>query len=276
MEKGRRTLARWTIPAARPYLKLWILIPRYRNRWWRVNGLPCLGLAQIGCGSRCIDRLPAARGKMRHLTGESYALALTVDADAGGARAMDDVKSRATDARRSSDGRRAGEGPSPFLHAFRSRGDSKKGRGTWSRPHLRRALTDAVQQRATDNGGEIGEKVVAQTRHPRVSPDLRRRQVPGAQRWLSARMRDRYRNSCGESKRIGWDYAQTAAGLRQFRYEKPHHGLFAHNSLFAPGAGDCRSLTTGVHVWSETAASCAHITLGQTTDILDVLRPRFR
>jgi len=236
-----------------------------------------LALAQIGLRVTLIDRLPAATREDAAFDGRSYALALTSTRMLGALGLWDDVKSHAQPMLeiKVTDGR-AGEGPSPFFMHFDhvEIEEGPMGHMVEDR-HLRRALTDAVSNEPLITRRD-GETVVAQDAAPSGitltfadGKSLRARLVVGADgRASGTAIR-------AGIKRIGWDYAQTAL-VCAIAHEKPHHGV-AHQFFMPPGPLAILPLTDNRSsiVWSETAASAAHINALPDDGYLDVLRPRF-
>ena len=236
-----------------------------------------LALAQIGLRVTLIDRLPAATREDAAFDGRSYALALTSTRMLGALGLWDDVKSHAQPMLeiKVTDGR-AGEGPSPFFMHFNHAEIEEGPMGHMVEDrHLRRALTDAVSNEPLITRRD-GETVVAQDAAPSGitltfadGKSLRARLVVGADgRASGTAIR-------AGIKRIGWDYAQTAL-VCAIAHEKPHHGV-AHQFFMPPGPLAILPLTDNRSsiVWSETAASAAHINALPDDGYLDVLRPRF-
>ena len=236
-----------------------------------------LALAQIGLRVTLIDRLPAATREDAAFDGRSYALALTSTRMLGALGLWDDVKSHAQPMLeiKVTDGR-AGEGPSPFFMHFDHAEIEEGPMGHMVEDrHLRRALTDAVSNEPLITRRD-GETVVAQDAAPSGitltfadGKSLRARLVVGADgRASGTAIR-------AGIKRIGWDYAQTAL-VCAIAHEKPHHGV-AHQFFMPPGPLAILPLTDNRSsiVWSETAASAAHINALPDDGYLDVLRPRF-
>jgi 2-octaprenyl-6-methoxyphenol hydroxylase len=236
-----------------------------------------LALAQIGLRVTLIDRLPAAAREDAAFDGRSYALALTSTRMLGALGLWDDVKSHAQPMLeiKVTDGR-AGEGPSPFFMHFDHAEIEEGPMGHMVEDrHLRRALTDAVSNEPLITRRD-GETVVAQDAAPSGitltfadGKSLRARLVVGADgRASGTAIR-------AGIKRIGWDYAQTAL-VCAIAHEKPHHGV-AHQFFMPPGPLAILPLTDNRSsiVWSETAASAAHINALPDDGYLDVLRPRF-
>ncbi|WP_138924842.1 UbiH/UbiF/VisC/COQ6 family ubiquinone biosynthesis hydroxylase [Sulfitobacter sp. BSw21498] len=236
-----------------------------------------LALAQIGLRVTLIDRLPAAAREDAAFDGRSYALALTSTRMLGALGLWDDVKSHAQPMLeiKVTDGR-AGEGPSPFFMHFDHAEIEEGPMGHMVEDrHLRRALTDAVSNEPLITRRDA-ETVVAQDAAPSGitltfadGKSLRARLVVGADgRASGTAIR-------AGIKRIGWDYAQTAL-VCAIAHEKPHHGV-AHQFFMPPGPLAILPLTDNRSsiVWSETAASAAHINALPDDGYLDVLRPRF-